>query len=211
MLGDKYKGLGQKKVYEMPNRKLTGPNPKDPSDPITLFDYDLYKQHREKCYLVDMGQDQFLIVDSLGQPFIQDVDVALIQAKRQRGDGWAPLGTDAKGNQRSGPDNLVNEDAMNNRVKALEWEKGNASTYNMVLHGGNGASPMYLDPKTGRVKWSPLRKDGTWQQEELVIFLPTKKGPRAFKFPGWKELGKFCDDNGLAFPYDKPATKKIYP
>lgn len=213
MLGGKFVGQGQRPVFEIPDRDIMGENFKRPGEKLKILDSKKYKQDREKCYLVQVSNDHFIIVDAMGQPFVQDVDIALIQAKKQTGEGWEELGKGKRGmlqdSGKGGPDSLRNEDAINRRIRQLEEKRGKTSLYNLAEHGGDGGSPLLTD-KNGRVIWSPLDKDGNWDQEELAVFLPTQYGPRAFKFAGWKEFGAFCDANGLPFPYDKEATRKLY-
>ena len=151
-------------------------------------------------YLVEISHEKFLIVDGTGAPYIPDLDVAMRQQP----------GNKTAGSHLSKPGQVVPEDDfvveyhMNERYKAA----GGHPTHDPSQHGGIGASIVYVlnAIKKGKSHWSPRLKDGTYQRERLVIFVPEldthgRMSSNMYVLEGWGDFKTFAEANGLQFPF----------
>lgn len=173
------------------------------------FDWDASGPKRAEAAgyrLVDLG-DRYLIVDSLGRPVCQDLDLGAIQRIGTPA-GAIPgshlpsglRGKDPKtGVQKSGfEDNFEAEDMMNWKISQ---ETG--YMYNTIKHGGAGGSARH---RAVGGAWTPRPAKKDWN-EELYVFLPVSgagKTARLFKINGWGEMEKFWNANKALFGSDFP-------
>lgn len=173
-----------------------GKNFTDPIKGKKVFDWDAAGANyslAKGAKLVDIG-DRYILVDSLGRPICQDLDIGMMQK----------LGTPHSGAHlpkgRGNPeDNFLTEEVMNYQFYS---ETGNM--YNPIKHGGAGGSDAHIfhakAAKQGH--WSP-REGGGFAEEPLYVYLPKDRGKGStaelFKFKGWAEFEIFLKENH--FPY----------
>ena len=148
--------------------------------------------------LVDIG-DRYLIVDSLGRPVCQDLDLGAIQ--RVGTPVGAVPGSHLPSGKRAGnpEDNFAAEDMMNWKMSELT-----GYMYNAIKHGGGGGSARH---HALGGPWTPRGTPKDWN-EILYVFLPVfgvGKTARLFKIDGWGEMEKFWNANvdlfGSKFPF----------
>lgn len=147
--------------------------------------------------LVDIG-DRYLIVDSLGRPVCQDMDLGAIQRIGTPA-GGQPGSHLPSGRRKGNPeDNYAAEEMMN-------WEMSLDSgfMYNAVKHSGAGGSARH---RARGGPWTPRGTPKDWD-ETLYVFLPVAgagKNARLFKIDGWGEMEKFWNANKALFGSDFP-------
>jgi hypothetical protein len=173
-----------------------GKNFTDPIKGKKVFDWDAAGANyslAKGAKLVDIG-DRYILVDSLGRPICQDLDLGMIQKLGTKHSGaHLPKG-------RANPeDNFLAEEVMNYQFYT---ETGNM--YNPIKHSGAGGSDahIYYSKQAGKNHWTP-REGAGFAEEPLYVYLPKDRGKgtvsELFKFKGWAEFELFLKENH--FPY----------
>ncbi len=161
---------------------------------MKLFDWDAarHKGADAQGYrLVDVG-DTYLIVDPLGRPVCQDLDLGAIQ--RMGTPAGAMPGSHLRAGKINPEDDFFAQEMMN-------WEMAQANgqqPYNPIKHGGAGGSIRHVaeSQAAGKKHWSARGKSGAYDAEELYAFLPVAGGgSKLFKFDGWAEFEQFWKAN----------------
>jgi hypothetical protein len=160
-------------------------------------------------YLVDMRElgGGFMLVDSMGNPYASDLDLAT----RQR-PGMSRAGQHLKndaahgGNPRAPEDNFLLEYDMN---KTYQGQPGANPMHDPSQHGGGGASVVHAREgrRKGTKHWTPREPDGSFKPERLVVFLPewnsrtSRIESNMYVFGSWGDFQQFAHANNLEFPF----------
>jgi hypothetical protein len=151
--------------------------------------------------VVDLGhadpklKGKLLVVDALGNPVVQDTDIASIKKGREAAGTHLEPGKDTAHPE----DNFRAEDEMNVEIEQDE-ESG---VYRSVQHSGGGGAEAHRREQhaRGEKHWNPWdAKKGVYKKEALYVFLPMKRGgwsSNLFKFEGWAEFVEFCTKNQI--------------
>jgi hypothetical protein len=159
-------------------------------------------------YLVEVTPGKFMVVDSMGNPYASDLDLAT----RQR-PGMSQAGDHLQNRYQSKnkiggkEDDFLLEYEMN---RSYHESAGASPMHNPTLHGGGGATVAYTRNNLaagkipGKDFWTPIR-DGGYKQERLVIFVPEWENGRIqsnmYVLESWGDFKAFAAANGLEFPF----------
>lgn len=170
---------------------------------MKVFDWKAAGANHADCQgyrLVDVG-DTYIVVDSLGRPVCQDLDIGVMQ-KMGTPAGDLP-GSHLPSGRGNPEDNYIAQEMAN-------WQMGQADgyMYGPSKHGGAGGSMRHSaeGAKAKKPHWTPKQKDGSYDAEDLYIFLPVAGGgSKMFKLDGWKQFEEFWKANqaliGSPWPY----------
>lgn len=185
----------QRPAYEVPY----GKNFNDPVKGKPVFDWDAAGANyslAKGAKLVDIG-DRYILVDALGRPICQDLDIgSIVKMGTPTPGAHLPSG---KGNPE---DNFLAEDIWNYRFFQKTWEM-----YNPIKHGGAGGSARHAveNRAAGKKHWT-CREGSGYLDEELFVYLPVpgpggSRSSDVFHFKGWGEFEEFCKLNGIPFGF----------
>jgi len=156
-------------------------------------------------YLVEVEPGKYMVVDSMGNPYASDLDLATRQrpGMKQAGDHLQDrYQSDTKIG--GAEDDFLLEYEMNRRYH----EAGGSAMHNPTLHGGGGATVAYTrnNKAAGITKyWKPKDAAGNWKKERLVIFIPEWLNGRIqskmYILESWADFKAFSEANGLEFPF----------
>jgi hypothetical protein len=220
-------GYAEVDCYEVPYDQDVLLNfEKDPNKPVKMksgFAWDASgKKHvlAKGFKLIDLG-DYFLLVDPLGNPVIQDVDIASIYKTRstvqlsKTGPKVQEPGTySGSHNQREGKPGNVEDDFVLEEVENYRLFESNGEIYDPNKHGGSAGSTGHGEHNLaqGKKGWTPLHDDGTFDKEKILVFLPYRSlmgdmlhsclRCELFEFAGWKEYLEFCEVNHIRMPWN---------
>ncbi|MDX2267235.1 MAG: hypothetical protein NW208_03960 [Bryobacter sp.] len=182
-------------AYEVPY----GKNFTDPVKNKKVFDWDAAGANyslAKGAKLVDIG-DRYIVVDALGRPICQDLDIGSIVKL-----GTPTPGAHLKSGKGNPEDNFLAEDIWNYRFFQKTWYM-----YNPIKHGGAGGSARHAVENRAAEKphWS-CRENGGFIDEELLVYLPYRDSAGRmtsdlFHFKGWGELEQFCKANDIPFGF----------
>ena len=161
-------------------------------------------------YLVEVTPGKFMVVDSMGNPYASDLDLATRQrpGMRQAGD-HLPAADRYHSDKKIGgaEDDLLLEYEMNRRYHQTA---GASPLHDPTLHGGGGATVAYTRNNLaagkipGKDFWTPKRGSG-YKEERLVIFLPEYANGRIqakmYVLESWAAFKDFAAANHLEFPF----------
>jgi len=160
-------------------------------------------------YLVEVTPGKYMVVDSMGNPYASDLDLATRQrpGMKQAGDHIPAADRYQSKNKIGGAeDDLLLEYEMNRRYR----ESGGSVIHDPTLHGGGGATVAYTrnnlaaGKTPGKDFWTPKRGDG-YKEERLVIFVPEYVNGRIrsnmYVLESWGAFRDFAHANGLEFPF----------
>jgi len=156
-------------------------------------------------YLVEVTPGKYMVVDSMGNPYASDLDLATRQrpGMKQAGDH---LTDRYQSDKKIGgaEDDFLLEYEMNRRYH----EAGGSTMHDPTLHGGGGATVAYTrnNKAAGITKyWKPKDAAGNWKQERLVVFIPEWSNGRIrsnmYVLSSWEDFKLFAQANGLEFPF----------
>jgi hypothetical protein len=193
---------------------------KEPEKGMMVFDWDAAGANHclaKGARCVKLG-DRYLIVDALGRPICQDLDIGAIAKQGQKvgGEHLSPselrqqMAEEGRtGKARNKPeDDFYAEEVMNYQIFQ---DTGQGA--NMIKHGGLGGSNRHIAEgvKANTEHWSPLKKDGTYDKEKLIVFLPIKQptgmSAACFEFAGYADLEAFCKANNFPFNFNQLSQK----
>jgi hypothetical protein len=194
---------------------------KEPEKGMKVFDWDAAGANHSlargaRC--VKIG-DRYVIVDALGRPICQDLDIGAISKRGQKegGEHLSPsqLRQQMEKEKRQGKArNFPEDDFYAEEVMNYQIFEATGQGANMIKHGGLGGSNRHISESIkkdinnkDKMHWSPLREDGSYDPEKLIVFLPIKEGERmtagCFEFAGYAELEVFCKANHFPFNFNK--------
>jgi hypothetical protein len=152
----------------------------------------------EGYFFVDIG-DRLIIVDRMGNPVIQDVDIGGIWKKPGKGEVSEP-GAHLESGKTNPEDNAELADAINYKISQKEGFL--MGVYNVIFHGAAGGSARHT-ARGGA--WNPRGKDGSYDHEKLFVYLPVKTltgwKTELVVFEGYPHFIRFCKANGLGCPW----------
>jgi hypothetical protein len=148
--------------------------------------------------LVDVG-DRLIIVDRLGNPVIQDVDIGGIWKRPGKGQVSQP-GAHLESGKTNPEDNAELADEINYKMSKKDGFL--FGVYNVIFHGAAGGSARHT-ARGGA--WSPKGKDGSYDHEKLFVYLPCRTltgwKTELVAFEGYPQFIEFCHANGLGCPW----------
>ena len=159
-------------------------------------------------YLVEVTPGKYMVVDSMGNPYASDLDLATRQrpGMKQAGDHLQER-YQSKNKIGGQEDDWVLEYEMNRRYHETP---GASPMHDPTLHGGGGATVAYTrnnlaaGKTPGKDFWTPKRGDG-YKQERLVIFVPEWVNGRIqsnmYVLESWADFKAFAGANNLEFPF----------
>jgi hypothetical protein len=162
--------------------------------------------------LVDIG-DRYLIVDSLGRPICQDLDLGAIQRigtpVGDKPGSHLESGLKGKNRQTGVQENNHEDNYAAQEMMNIKMSDQTGYMYSAIKHGGAGGSARHHAMGGG---WSARNTIKDWN-ETLYVFLPVfgaGKTARLFKMDGWGEMEKFWNANqelfGSPFPFPEKAA-----
>jgi hypothetical protein len=160
----------------------------------------------EGHFAVDLG-DRYMVVNKTKGPYVGDNDIAMIYDPKVPKNQQFKDRADARGRPLANPeDNLSVEYNINQRIwNYLKYKTGRL--YNSAQHGGDTGSGGHaqIQGDRGNKFWSPVDKNGKWEQERLIIWLPMKgpagqKVSQMFVIESWPQFKQFWKDNNFKWP-----------
>lgn len=193
---------------------------KEPEKGMSVFDWDAAGANHslaKGAHCVKLG-DRYLVVDALGRPICQDLDIGAIakQGQKSGGEHLSPseLRQQMAREGRTGQArNFPEDDFHAEEVLNYQIFQATGQGANMIKHGGLGGSGRHISEgvKANTKHWSPLKKDGTYDKEKLIVFLPIKQptgmNAACFEFAGYAELEAFCKANNFPFNFNQLSPK----
>jgi hypothetical protein len=189
--------MGERPMYEMPTD----------GRPIDGIDYSYTGKGNANItghYLVDMGEGRMMIVDSMGNPYIADIDVVAHQRPGKEFAGSHLHDKGSKTRKHEEDDFMLEYDL--NRSYHRNGEVTPLSDHSQ--HGGGGAAVVHVRVAqlNNQKHWSPRLANGQFAPERLVVYLPEYvpgKGivSNRYIFNNWDDYQQFALANGWEFPF----------
>jgi hypothetical protein len=177
---------------------------------MKVFDWEAARHNQADARgyrLVDVG-DSYLVVDSLGRPICQDLDIGGVQKLGTPAD--AMTGGHVEAGRVNPEDNYVIQEMAN-------WEMymESGDVYSPYKHSASGSNRHIAETEAKAAKlraegkheeaaklkpWKPRNKDGSYDSEALYVVLPIAGGGSEMFFcEGWAALEEFWKANQALF------------